>query len=111
MSHKLSEDERKLKDVRMAARKKVRSIRPNDVIGNVVCCLDQNTFNIDLRNLAVLSRRGHSRLQALLRHYEIPKGEASKKFALWLKSEGMIEMIHPIKKEVKKPYVIAGFKM
>ena len=103
--------EKLLRDARMAARKKVIFIRPNDVIGNVVCCLDQNSFNIDLRNLAILSRSGHSRLQALLRHYKIPKGKASKRFAIKLRSEGMIEMIHPIRKEVKKRYVIAGFKM
>ena len=121
MTKELSEA-KKLKDARTAARRKVEKICPHQIKGNVVCCLDQYTLNISLHNLAILSKSSHSRVQAMLRHYKIPKGKASKKFIMKLRSEGLLEIIYPIKKQrfigvgevehhIIKQDVIAGFKM
>ena len=110
MSRKADESRRDLKEVedaRAAARRKVKTIYPDYVLeGNVVCHLDQHTLNNDLRNLAIMSKSNHTKLYALLRHYKIPKGKISKKFALALRSMDIIQMIYPLKK-----LSLYGFKL
>lgn len=111
MSRKADEGRKDLKeieDARAAARRKINLYRPDELRGNVACHLDQNTFNNDLRNLAIMSKSDHVRLCALLRHHKIPKGKISKQFALALRYIGKIKMIHPIK---NKKLSLCGFKL
>lgn len=111
MSRKADEGRKDLKeieDARAAARRKIKLYRPDEIKGNVVCHLDQDTFNNSLHNLAIMSKSDHVRLCALLRHHKIPKGKISKQFAMALRSIGKIKMIYPIK--IKK-ISLCGFKL
>ena len=111
MTRKADESRKDLKgveDARTKARRKVALIYPNELKGNVICHLDRNSLNSDLRNLAIMSRSDHMRLHTFLRKYKIPKGRASKKFALKIKSKEWIDMIYPIK---KKSCVMYGFNV
>ena len=105
-------DEKLVEDARAKARKKVERVSLTDLKGHVICHLDQISLNNDLRNLAIMSRSNHARLQSLLRHHKVPEGKASKQFAFTLRSAGIIEMEHPVRKMRGPKHVkIQGFNI
>ena len=100
--------QKNISKARAEAREKVAKFHPYMMEKNVICHLDQDSFNNNLCNLAIMSRTSYSKLLALLRWHKIPKGRMSKKFALGLRSKGEIGMIHPIKE--RKRSCVVGFK-
>ena len=101
------EDLKRLMDARAEAREKVAKIYPYDMKGNIVCHMNQISFDNKLSNLAIISRSDHAKLCSLLRSHKIPKGKESKRFALRLRSIGEIDMIYPLSK--KNSICIEGF--